>query len=285
VPDPKRLAKRPRDLGTLWVLLGAIFGGLAAFLTAGIFISPTPLLKGAWLLCTLLAIAATVLKATNESRLKKWANQEAGDAVSDRDDEQRRVRILLGGALKAVSGSLDELAAMAPVRRRTEISGFREKVAVTACELVTATTPRSAYFRVENRDTSPRIMSRAAQHAIGRTDESTSRFVEGDGHNQNVWDLIDRADDAELIDDLKAWKPPGFDAKNRAYRCYISAPVRAGRRAYGMLTVNTIAPGGLTDVDKLMVLLLARLLATAEAIVDEEGAVVPGIQHNVTPSA
>lgn len=59
-----------------------------------------------------------------------------------------------------------------------------------------------------------------------REDSFTSEFVEGQGGDQGVWDLIDSGD-VELSNDTNATVPVSWDvSRNRQYRSFVSVAVR-----------------------------------------------------------
>lgn len=173
--------------------------------------------------------------------------------------ERIRVMTITNGAFLPTLAALQDLAAIEVQERRNEISGFRQAVVERACDLVKNENPRAAYFRVQELDAKLRLMSPRpyiAQRA--RTDEFTTQFQEGDGIEPDVWHLIDAAEQAVMREEV--------NLLDKAYHSYISAPVRAGGIAFGMLTVNVIEAGGLSSEDRDFILVLARLLAVAESL-------------------
>jgi transcriptional regulator with GAF, ATPase, and Fis domain len=98
-----------------------------------------------------------------------------------------------------------------------------------------------------------------------REDSFTSEFVEGQGGDQGVWNLIDRGD-VESSNDTDTRIPESWDvSRRRQYRSFVSVAVRADRIAFGMLTANTLEIDGFTDSDVASIKVLAHLLAAAEA--------------------
>lgn len=173
--------------------------------------------------------------------------------------ERIRIATVTNGAFLSTLAALQDLAGLDPDERRTTISGFRQKVVERACDLVKDDQPRAAYFRVDDLTAPLRTMSpRGAIAQRSRTDEFTTEFDEASGTEPGVWRLVDDADRALLREEVEL---PG-----KAYRSYISAPVRAGGIPFGMLTLNVLEPGGLSEEDRDFVLVLARLLAVAESL-------------------
>jgi len=102
-----------------------------------------------------------------------------------------------------------------------------------------------------------------------RLDEFTTIFIEGNNTNQSVWEMIDN-DTSLLVDNIVMDAPADFDySKPHTYATFISAPVRTSDRIFGMLTINAKEAGDLSEEDRASITMLARLLATAEALVND----------------
>lgn len=205
----------------------------------------------------------------------KWRNEKAFKAQEQRHQDAladllraERVRLLTitNGAFQTSAEQLQNLAAMDIHERRREVSGFRQSTVNKACDLVRNDSPRSAYFKVEDLHAPQRRMGIKDSTSRNRTDQFTTEFVEGSGIDENVWPLIDSGD-AQLVNDVATEAPAEFDtSRPRAYKSYISIPVRAGAVAFGMLTINSIEQDGFTDEDLAALNVLARLLGAAEVI-------------------
>jgi hypothetical protein len=69
-----------------------------------------------------------------------------------------------------------------------------------------------------------------------------------------------------LVQDLQSAPPVYFhDYPGRAYQSFILVPVRAGRRSYGSLMVDSDRPHSLTEIDVGYTILLAGILAAGIA--------------------
>jgi transcriptional regulator with GAF, ATPase, and Fis domain len=161
---------------------------------------------------------------------------------------------------------LRRLAVLDQTSKDAEICGFRTSIVSKVCDLVQSEAPRAAYFRVQDLEAQSRVM-RSGPYADSRNreDSFTSEFVEGQGGDQGVWNLIDRGD-VEWSNDMSSTVPDSWDAtRNRQYRSFVSVAVRADGIAFGMLTANTLEVDGFSDSDVASIKVLAHLLAAAEA--------------------
>jgi GAF domain-containing protein len=78
-----------------------------------------------------------------------------------------------------------------------------------------------------------------------------------------------RGEDAALIVDLENDPPPHFvDNKGRAYKTFVSVPVRAGDTSFGLLTADADRAYALTDVDRGFLILIAGVLGAGVAHVE-----------------
>ncbi|WP_136056829.1 hypothetical protein [Microbacterium sp. K24] len=188
-------------------------------------------------------------------RIKETAAKTLEEELSA---ERIRIATATNGAFLPTLNSLQQLATMDLPDRRSELSGFRQEVIDRASDLLQNDAPRIAYFRVENLLAPSRVMRPKPVSQKNRTDEFTTLFDESNPDHAEVWSLIDELDSAVLRTDV--------DLPGRDYRCFVSAPVRAGGMAFGMLTANTLEAEGLSREDRDNIVVMARMLAAAEGL-------------------
>lgn len=205
------------------------------------------------------AVVTFLLWAGDERRKTLLAGEK--DTVEQLLEAERiRIQTVTNGAFLPTLAALQDLATQEIAGRREAISGFRQKVVERACDLVKNPAPRAAYFQVEDHATVLRVMTnRGCVAQRNRTDQFTSHFDESSTADRDVWQLIDFADEPLLR--------PEVDRPGKAYHAYISAPVRSGSISFGMLTLNVLDAGGLSKEDSDSIMVLARLLGAAEALV------------------
>jgi putative methionine-R-sulfoxide reductase with GAF domain len=94
-------------------------------------------------------------------------------------------------------------------------------------------------------------------------------FVSGHSDHDNEVIKFAEGEDALLVKDLEN-KPPAYfaDCKGRCYKSFVSVPVRAGTKSYGLLTADADQPYALTEVDRGFLILIAGTLGAGLAHVD-----------------
>lgn len=248
---------------TMVAILAAVVG-LVASLSAGGWNTAT-----AYAACVL-AVAAAVLGYFKFANERAYKTQKEGERLTLEQAlkaESRRTSLLINGAMLGTAEKLRRISASRGSSAQTEISAFRASIVSKVCDLVRSEAPRAAYFRVEDPQARPRVMRCGAyMDSRNRDDLFTSEFREGHGADQGVWTLIDHGD-AAWSNDTDTTVPAGWDTrKNRRYKSFVSAAVRADGTAFGMLTANTLERDGFTHSDIASMKVLARLLAAAEVI-------------------
>lgn len=99
--------------------------------------------------------------------------------------------------------------------------------------------------------------------------ETPSPFKLGDGgRGDAAFKMITSGGEALFVFDVDSGPTAGWKGSGSGYSTFISAPIRAGGRAYGMLAVDAPNPGDLSENDKPIVVVLATLLAIALAEAD-----------------
>lgn len=213
---------------------------------------------------TVLAVATVVtvfLKSINEHRVKKSLRAQESTVRQQLDETEFRTKAVVTGAFLGASDRLRELSVATSGK---DLTGFLQDVVTVTCKLLTNEKPRVGYFKVTDPAAETRSMKRVATWGPDRLDEFTTEFDEGSGQDTNVWRLLS-SDNHTYEPDISLHTPEGSDFAGRAYKSYVSIPVRAGGIEMGMLTANTLEIDGFSDVDIAMMQVLARLIAAGEA--------------------
>ena len=215
------------------------------------------------------AVATAVLGGAKyflDERIKVATEAERLSLQEVLDAERARQLVLLGSIFLQSSSRLGDLALHSSRQRGAELSGFRQLIVDRALDAVKCEAPRASYFRLTTK--SPRSLTHTVSAARNRDDMGTTAFTEGDAVDQNVWQLLDE-DRTDFVRDLDdpTQVPPDFDRdRARAYRTYITVPVVAAGRGFGILTINARTPGDLTRADVGALRVLARMLAVGEVL-------------------
>ncbi len=100
-------------------------------------------------------------------------------------------------------------------------------------------------------------------NSIGRS-ASRAVFSDNDDAGKYTIDTIVRQKEGIFVEDIDASPPPGWDAtKTGKYKTFIAVPVRAKGRTLGMLTVDSMEAGDLTEDDAQLLGVFAWILAAS----------------------
>lgn len=247
--DRFRAVARPAAVGAAtaaWVL-GAVLNDLSGWsftLTAA---------AGAAL--TALAVGLP-LRAEHVARVRaRTAEQIAEDAAA-------RIQLVLNDALEPLTyliGRITDQPRWSRGRDLMELQGQAKAVVLSAAaEVLGADRLRSCFFALtEDR---PARLVPAGFH--GRAEAPRTTFVAGTRLGDFALDLLSRREDL-FCADVRAASPPGWEPGGHDYRTFVAVPVATEARRFGILTVDGLQVGDLTEADVAAVRVLARLLAVA----------------------
>jgi GAF domain len=170
--------------------------------------------------------------------------------------------VRMNDALDPVILLLGNLAAETdPVARSEYRAQAIPLVLATAADLIGPDRSRACWFRL---DEGPPKRLVPTDHA-GRAGSPSTTFEEGSLAGDAAIGMVLRDED-RLCEDIESEPPPGWDSsKVRDYRTFISVSVIASDIAFGMLTLDALAPGDLTRDDLRLLRLMAGALAAALA--------------------
>lgn len=158
-----------------------------------------------------------------------------------------------------------ELATMSEDKRKnaTRIGVACTQAVTAARDLPRSSGVRASIFAVDEAGQKPAFVPLVG-FTVGRDDYPRSRFEDGrDDEGNEVWEVA-REGRTVLVKDVKKTPPAGWDpSRKRPYRTFITAPIMAGGRPCGLLTVNSSTPGDLDDADRDAMSVLAGLLSVA----------------------
>ena len=245
---------------------------------------------GAWALAALgllLAIATPVLStlATGEVNWGNWwfwalVVASGGTYVTGRlttraaqrrqraAEESERMarinsRIQIADVLRPLAETLAKMPSLSRTERRQQCESMKRGVVDAAAELLGPDRSRAGWF--EYHDDRPPWLEPVAELRRGRADPQRTEFVQGTPEGDSALELLE-SDTTRFCPDVDAEPPPGWDPEAHAtYRTFISAGVVAEGRKFGMLTLDALEPGDLTENDVYAMSLLAKLLAAALA--------------------
>ena len=171
-------------------------------------------------------------------------------------------RVAMNDALDPVMGLLGRVVtASSARRRRSYIDQALGAVLATMATLLGSDRSRACWFKFNAGP--PKTLTPDGYH--GRSGSPSSVFVEGTTSGDAALSMALTGGD-RICEDIDKEPPPGWDtSKTRDYKTFISVSVVAGDKVFGMLTLDSMAPGDLTDDDLRLLRLLAGALAVALA--------------------
>jgi hypothetical protein len=247
-------------LAAVTAVLALVFGGLAANAASGDLNVP-----GWHLTALILGIGTIVL-----GLLQKILEAPVARALNVVEAEAREDTLtLVNGSLLPLADRLVRIASLPQPKRRSQIEAMREACVASALGVVGASKKRATYFLVSRNAGGQRQMTPHTTRGSQRTDSATTVFNEGEALNSEVWDLADHAD-AIYFPDLDDDRPESWPADYvPVYKTFISVGVGVLDQppiAFGLLTINAIAPSSFSLEDVASLRVIAKILATAEAL-------------------
>jgi GAF domain-containing protein len=214
---------------------------------------------------TLTAAGGAVLTALAVGlplRAEHNARVRARTAEQIAEDASARIQLVLNDALEPLAyliGQITDRRSWTRGRELVELQGQAKAVVLSAAaEVLGADRLRACFFAfVDERPA--RLVPAGFQ---GRAEQPRTTFVAGTELGDFALDMLARREDL-FCADTRAESPPGWEPGGHAYRTFIAVPVATEARKFGILTVDGLDVGDLTEADVAAVRVLGRLLAVA----------------------
>ena len=206
--------------------------------------------------------ALTALAVGLPLRAEHRARVRARTAEQIAEDASARIQLVLNDALEPLTyliGLITDRPRWTFGREAFELQGQAKAVVLSAAaEVLGADRLRSCFFALVEEQ--PTRLVPSGFH--GRAEAPRTTFVAGTGLGDFALDLLARREDL-FCADVRAASPPGWEPGGHAYRTFIAVPVATEVRRFGILTVDALEVGDLTEADVAAVRVLGRLLAIA----------------------
>jgi hypothetical protein len=193
---------------------------------------------------------------------ERRARARAAAAEQVAEDSAAWAQLVLDDALEPLAyliGRISDRRRWGRGREVLELQGQAKAVVLAAAaEILGADRLRACYFALVE-DRPPRLVP-AGFH--GRAEAPRSTFVGGTPLGDHALGLIERREDL-FCPDARADPPPGWQPGWHSYRTFIAVPVATESRAFGIITIDGLRVGDLTEADVSAVRVFARLLAIA----------------------
>jgi type II secretory pathway pseudopilin PulG len=211
-------------------------------------------------IATAAALLLASAQAASEARERREAEAAASDAERLAADAVTKFQVALNDIFLPFS---DLLAKAVTARNATDTAAVRgeaKRAAVNyVARFVNADRVRSCFF--EYKSANGRQWLECDNIYDGRSEAPKTVFRRSNPNDAHVFELLDTRS-TEFWPDLTKQRPPGFPT-NRRYKTFISAPVATRFEVYGLLTVDALNPGDLSEDDEPFIRLFAQLLAIA----------------------
>jgi hypothetical protein len=220
-------------------------------------------LSGWWFVLTTAvgaALTATAVGLPIVAERRAGARAAAAEQVAE--DAAAWAQLVLDDALEPLAyliGRISDRRRRGHGRELLELQGQAKAVVLAvAAEVLGADRLRACFFAlVDGRP--PRLVP-AGFH--GRAEAPRTTFVGGTSLGDYAIELITRREDL-FCPDARADPPPDWQPGGHAYRTFIAVPVATEARAFGIMTIDGLQVGDLTEADVSAVRVFARLLAIA----------------------
>lgn len=191
------------------------------------------------------------------------AEQREAEAKGREFDARVAIELAFNDALEPIVRLLGELALQTRKAPREQLRAQAVPlVLATAAQLIGPGRSRACWFALE---TGPpeRLVP---EEALGRAGAVTTTFEQGTPAGDAALDLV-TTDAQLLVPDATVEPGPAWVLDpSPDYGCLMAVAVTAGNVAYGMITLDALEPGSLTDSDLQLLRLMAGALAVALSI-------------------
>lgn len=191
--------------------------------------------------------------------IDRWRRQSHRGETAERVQMQ----VTLNDAIIPILGELATMSGQDSNGRGRTLERVIGMVCSAVPAVLQAKRTRVVVFQLEeNQGRRKRRLS--PHHYVGRKDRA-GQFVDGDGgRGDAVFAWLESAR-PRFVPDVRTEQLPGWQTGGKGYRTFISVPLLATGRAYGMISVDAPNPGDLDETDTAIIEVLASLLATAYA--------------------
>jgi hypothetical protein len=256
------VAWQDRIAGIRWRVGAIVAGAVGAFAYMAQIIVGFPIptwarwiLAGAGTLLLFFSIAQPNWQVSREVRARKAALVIANEAVATYDIKVHKL-------LVPYSRLLAKVVAEADRNKRRILQEKMKQVAVDcALDHMQGTEPRSCFYTYRHSEDPMERKLVLDGTWRGRNADPRNEFVAGDDAGNEALRVLDSRE-TKFVRDADEDPPPGW-RRDRDYRTYIQVAVVSGSTPFGLLMADAVNAGGLTELDRRLIELIALLLGCA----------------------
>ena len=217
-----------------------------------------------WYLGTVVGLFVNGLVSYNKDRTATVAHNTAirseTDLATALNDTSQPLVVALGKVTACQRPEDANAAAGVLIDRAVSLA---QTVLATASGSLT----RAVYYSIEG-ERGDRLERKLWHGWTGSAAPCTS-FVRGRSEHDDEVIKFAHGENSLLVDDLEERPPPHFlDPKGRVYKSFLSVPVRAGEKSYGLLTADSDRAYALTGNHRGFLILIAGILGAGVAHVE-----------------
>ena len=211
-----------------------------------------------WSLGTFLAVLATSVLSVNKDQSAVAARTEAIRArieLATALTTAGQPLVVALGNVTTTGSSQDAQATIGVLLDRAVSIAQSEIGRLSPCKT------RAAFYRFDGSK-----LVRMTYSGYAGANAPRREFVGGRSQHDDEVIRFANEENALLVQDLENDPPPHFlDNRGRTYKSFVSVPVRAGRKSFGLLAADSDRAFALTDVDKGYMILIAGALGAGLA--------------------
>lgn len=158
-----------------------------------------------------------------------------------------------------------EVSFLGATSRSTEVRALRRHLARSAANSIGPNT-RATYYTLQDRTPGKRVLGDPKHSAtVGRRDKPLRPWIEEESPEHDIWKILDQPDEHQDVheapDSVKdvVWE-------NVRYDTFLTIPIKAEGVVFGVLSVNNAAAGSIGEVQRSVIVSMARTMALVLAL-------------------
>ncbi|BBZ20873.1 hypothetical protein MGAD_52080 [Mycolicibacterium gadium] len=245
---------RDKYILLLITLIAAVAIAVATFAKA-----PENVFMSTW--APRVTVIAAILAAVSAA-IDKFADRHAKKLEARSTEAERKAGARAVIRLMAFLDYMEKVSRSTPGAARQQMPAVRLAAAELASQIPSAPDVRASFYPLTKDASGNYQMTEPVSR--GRPEDATTEFRAADHPTHSIWrELTTPAKNCEIRD---ARTPvPDLDWGSKPYKTFVTVPVRVGNAVFGMLTANALKVGDLTELDRVSLIVAARMLALAEA--------------------
>ncbi|MFF2029529.1 GAF domain-containing protein [Arthrobacter sp. NPDC058192] len=206
---------------------------------------------------------------------KKFENEEKDSSKRDLEGAGRKAVAAFNGRLSHVYTLL--LKVLDPVTRQANLEAYIQSAMTSSVSLFDVERARACLYILDGSVTKadsdkPSLLVHRPPHC-GRADSPRRDFRRGTDHGDLLFDVLATRQPLHITDTSKTNKR--IDSEAKIYNSFVAVPIYSGNDELGVLTLDAVVAGSLTDDHVVTAQTLASMLAIGLHLAAPSEPVVP----------